>query len=145
MVEAFDRGLRLAGTRLVESIAEFLPGALAFLLLLLAALVIAVVLRYMVRRGLQGLDFDRRAELLGVSLSEWTPTRSASALVASVVYWTVLVLGLLLGLTALDATLPSQFAVSVLEYVPHLVAGFGILVLGGVVAPSTWACNLRDC
>ncbi|HXH25774.1 MAG TPA: hypothetical protein VNI78_11025 [Vicinamibacterales bacterium] len=134
MVEEFDRALRLAGTRIVESVAEFLPGALVFLLLLLAALVIAVVLRFMVRRGLEGLDFDRRAELLGVSLAEWTPTRSASALVASVVYWTVLVLGLLLGLTALDATLPSQFAVSVLEYVPHLVAAFAILVIGGIVA-----------
>ena len=35
-------------------------------------------------------------------------------------YWTILLIGLLLGLTALDAALPSRFATSVLEYVPHL-------------------------
>lgn len=134
MMEEFDRALRLAGTRIVESVAEFLPGALVFLLLLLAALFVAIVLRYMVRRGLEGLDFDRRAKLVGVFLAEWAPARSASALVASALYWMVLVLGLLLGLTALDATLPSQFAVSVLEYVPHLVAAFAILVIGGIVA-----------
>jgi hypothetical protein len=55
-------------------------------------------------------------------------------LVASFVYWTVLTLGLLLGLTALDAALPTQFALSVLEYVPHLVAALAILLAGGIVA-----------
>lgn len=134
MVEQFDRALRLAGERIVESIGSFLPGAVVFFALLLAALVVAVVLRYVVRRALNGLDFDRRTELLGISLGDWTPSRSATALVASVVYWTILALGLLLGLTALDAALPSEFAVSVLYYVPHLVAALAILVLGGIVA-----------
>ena len=134
MVEQFNRALNLASARIVESVANFLPGVLVFIVLVLGALVVAVVLRYALRRALNGLDFDRRAELLGMSLAEWTPSRSASTLVASVVYWTVLALGLLLGLTALDAALPSQFALSVLEYVPHLVAALAILVVGGIVA-----------
>jgi hypothetical protein len=134
MVEQFDRALRLAGTRIVESVANFLPGALVFLVLVLGALLVASVLRLVLRRALQGLDFDRRAELLGISLAEWTPTHSASALLASIAYWIVLGLGLLLGLTALDAALPSQFAVSVLQYVPNLVAALAILVVGGVAA-----------
>ena len=134
MVEQFDLALRLASTRIVESIANFLPSALVFLVLLVGALVVALVLRYALRRALNGLDFDRRAGLLGISLSDWTPSRSASMLVASVAYWAVLALGLLFGFTALNATLPSQFAVSVLQYVPHLVAALVILVVGGVVA-----------
>lgn len=134
MVEQFDQALRLASARIVESVGNFLPGALVFLMLLVGALAVAIVLRYTVRRALESLDFDRRAELLGISLAEWTPSRSASAFVASVAYWTVLALGLLLGLTALDAALPSRFAVSVLEYVPHLVAALAILVVGSVVA-----------
>ena len=134
MVEQFDRALRLASTRILESVANFLPGAIVFLVLLVGALVVALVLRYALRRALNGLDFDRRAELLGISLADWTPSRSASALVASIAFWMVLALGLLLGLTALDAALPSQFALSVLEYVPHLVAALAILVAGGVVA-----------
>ena len=134
MVAQFDVALRLASTRIVESIANFLPGALVFLVLLVGALVVALVLRYALRRALNGLDFDRRAGLLGISLSDWTPSRSASTLVASVAYWTVLALGLLFGFTALNATLPSQFAVSVLQYVPHLVAALVIVVVGGVVA-----------
>jgi hypothetical protein len=134
MVEQFNRALSLAGVRIVDSVASFLPGALVFVLLLVGALVLAVVVRYGLRRVLNGLDFDRRAELLGVSLAEWTPSRSASALVASIAFWTMLGLGMLLGLTALDAALPSQFAVSVLAYVPQLIAAVAILVAGGIVA-----------
>ena len=134
MMEQFDRALRLAGARIVESVANFLPGMLVFLGLLAGALVIALALRYALRRALNGLDFDRRVELLGIPLADWTPSRSASTLVASIAYWTVLAVGLLLGLTALDAALPTQFAVSVLQYVPHLIAAVAILVVGGFVA-----------
>jgi hypothetical protein len=134
VVEQFNRALSLAGARIVESVANFLPGVLVFLVLVFGALVIASVLRYALRRALTGLDFDRRASLLGMSLAEWTPSRSASTFVAAVAYWTVVTLGLLLGLTALDAALPSQFALSVLEYVPHLLAALAILFVGGIVA-----------
>ena len=134
MVEQFDQAVRLAGRRIVESIANFLPGALVFIVLLVAAWVAAALLRYAIRRALIGLDFDRRAEGLGVSLADWTPSRSASTLIASAVYWLVLAIGLLFGLTALDAALPTRFAVSVLQYVPHLLAALAILVVGGIVA-----------
>ena len=134
MVEGFQRALNLAVTRIVDGIANFLPGVLALLLLLVVALIVAVFVRYAVFRALTGLDFDRRAEVLGVSIAGWTPSGSASKLVAAVAYWTVLLIGLLLGLTALDAALLSGFAAAALEYVPHLVAALVILLLGGVVA-----------
>jgi len=134
MVEQFNRALRLAGTRIIDSIVNFLPGALVFLVLVLGSLILALIVRFVLRRALSGLDFDRRAEVLGIPLAEWTPSRSATALVASLAFWTVLALGLLFGLTALDAVLPSQIAVSVLQYVPHLLAALLILIVGGVVA-----------
>ena len=134
MVEQFDQAMRLASERIVGSVANFLPGVLVFLALMILALVVAFMSRYAVRRALVGLDFDRRSELAGFRLGELTPSRSASTLVGSIVFWTIIVLGLLLGLTALDAALPSQFAVSVLQYVPHLIASFAILVVGGLVA-----------
>jgi hypothetical protein len=133
-MEQVDRALRQAGARIVESIADFLPGALAFVTLVAGALVLALLVRFAVRRLLHGIDFDRRAELLGLAAGEWAPSRSATALIASLAYWMVIGLGLLLGFTALDATLPSQFAIAVLQYVPHLVAALVILVVGGIVA-----------
>ena len=72
MVEQFNRALTLAGTRIVDSVASFLPGALVFLGMLLGGLVVAVVLRSALRRGLHRLDFDRRAESLGIAVGPWT-------------------------------------------------------------------------
>lgn len=134
MVEEIDRALRLAGTRIVDNIANFLPGALVFLVLLAGAFVLAVVIRFVLLRMLLSLDFDRRAELLGVSMAEWAPSRSPSAFIAALAYWGLLAVGLLLGLAALDAAMPSRFATAVLEYVPDLVAAFLIVVAGGVIA-----------
>jgi hypothetical protein len=133
-MEQMDQALSQAGARIVDSIADFLPGALAFVALLVGAFVLALLVRYAVRRLLLGLDFDRRAEQLGLAVGDWAPARSASALAAAIAYWMIVGLGLLLGLTALDASLPSQFAVAVLQYVPHLVAALVILVAGGIVA-----------
>jgi hypothetical protein len=134
MMQELERALAQAGTRIVDSIANFLPGALVLLALLTGSVILAWVVRYALLRALRGLDFDRRTELLGVSLAEWTPSRSGAQLIASAAYWVILALGLLLGLTALDAALPSRFAMSVLQYVPHLVAAMVILVVGGVLA-----------
>lgn len=134
MLEQFNQALGLASARIMENLANFLPGALVFVVVVVGALVAAVVLRYALRRTLEGLDFDRRAELLGISLAEWTASRSASRVVASAAYWMVLALGLLLGLTALDAALPSRFAVSVLVYVPQLLAALVILIVGSIIA-----------
>jgi hypothetical protein len=134
MVEGMQRALTLAGTRIVDGIANFLPGVLVLLLLLITALIVAVIVRYLVFRALKGLDFDRRADLLGISIAELTPSRSASKFLASAAYWTTLLIGLLLGLSALDAALPSRFATAVLGYVPHLVAALAILLLGGIIA-----------
>jgi hypothetical protein len=134
MMQDIERALSQAATRVVSGVVNFLPGALVFLVLLIGSLIVAWIVRSLMLRGLRRLDFDRRAELTGLSLAAWTPSGSAAHLVASAAYWTILALGLLLGLTALDAALPSQFAISVLEYIPHLAAACLILVIGGVLA-----------
>ena len=86
-------------------------------------------------KTLQGLEFDRRASQWGLSLlAEWSPTKSVTMVVARGVQWTILVLGLLVGLTALDAAMPSRFALSVFDYLPHVVAALIVLVIGSVVA-----------
>lgn len=134
MVEQINMALREAGARIVNGIVNFLPNALVFIVLVAGAFVLAVAVRHLLRRGLERLQFDRRAELMGVSPAAWAPSQSASVLIASAVYWTILLLGVLVGLTALDASLPEQFAVTIFQYLPHLIAALVILVVGTVVA-----------
>jgi hypothetical protein len=135
MWEQVDRILRQATTQIVNQVANFLPGVVVSLVLLLGTVITAALARRVVARALQSLDVDRRAEQLGLSmLADWSATRSPSQVIARGVQWTILLLGLLLALTALDATMPSQFALSVFQYLPHLLAALLIFVVGSLTA-----------
>jgi hypothetical protein len=135
MLAQIERITREATDRIVASVASFLPGLLALLGLVLVSAIVAVILRSIVYRALTSLEFDRRAPHLGLGLlADWSPNKSASAFVARAVQWIVLACGLLVALTALDAAIPSQFALSVFEYIPNVVAALIILAVGSVLA-----------
>jgi mechanosensitive ion channel-like protein len=135
MWEQVDRILRQATTQIADHLANFLPGVLVSLILMLAAFVVALLARMLLVRALRGLEFDRRVEQLGpAGIGGWPASTSPSDTVASVTYWTILFLGLLVSLTALNATIPSRLALSVFEYVPHLLAAVLILIVGAVAA-----------
>ena len=135
MWEQAERIVRQAMSQIGDQVANFLPGVLVSLILLLLAVVIALVVRAILVRALRGMDFDRWAEHVGLpALVGLTPPTSASQLVARLVAWTIIVLGLLVSLTALNATMPSRLALSMFEYVPHLLAAFLILAAGTIAA-----------
>jgi len=129
--------LRQATTQIVDHIADFLPGVLVSLMLIFATFVVAVLTRLLLSRALRGLEFDRHAEHLGLAVllggSSSTSSRPSQTL-ARIVYWTIVVLGLLLSLTALNATIPSRLALSVFQYIPNLLAALMILVVGAITA-----------
>ena len=75
---------------------------------MIVALVLAVIvggaLRWIVRRSLASVRFDERLDQWGfAALGEWAPSRSPTLLVARAVFWGILVVGLLIGVSALDA------------------------------------------
>ena len=131
MWEQVDRILRQATSNTVNQVANFLPGVVVSLALLIGAVIVAALARRLVARALQGLDADRRAEQLGLSmLADWSASRSPSQVIARTVQWTIVILGVLVALTALDATMPSKFALEVFQYLPHLLAALLIFVVG---------------
>jgi hypothetical protein len=124
-----------ASRRSVESVAAFMPGMLALMMILLAAIVVAVIARIIVLRTLRSIDFDQRASQWGMgAFGDWSHTKGLSAFIARAVQWTILVIGLLTGLTALDAAMPAEFALSIFRYMPHLVAAAIVLIVGAVLA-----------
>jgi hypothetical protein len=121
--------------RVVENIANFLPGLVVLFVLLLIALILAIVARVIIYRVLRGLDFDRWAVRSGFALLvDWSPAKSPSLLVARTVQWVILLLGLLAGMSALDATMPSYFALAVFGYLPNVVGAIVILICGVLFA-----------
>jgi len=89
----------------------------------------------MVRRSLQRIDFDKRVAQWGFSgLAELSPDSSPSRLAAGLIYWLIMLVGLLVGLSSLNVTLTSAFVVSVLSYLPNVFAAGLILVVGIIFA-----------
>lgn len=126
--------LRQATTQIADQVAKFLPGLLVALLLVLATILTAILVRALLLRALRGLEFDQWAERVGLAtILGWQATPPSLSL-ARLAYWTVLLLGLLVSLTALNATMPSRFALTVFEYLPNVLAALVILVLGTIAA-----------
>jgi len=135
MWERIARILRHATSQIVDQVASFLPGVMVSLALLLAALVGAAVARVLLVRLLRGLEFDRRAEQWGLTgFASWSVSSSPTLAVARATSWVIFFLGVLVSLTALNATIPSRLAMSLFEYVPHLLAALMILVGGAILA-----------
>lgn len=135
MWDRVEQILLEAARRLADLATDFLPGLVVFTVIVLVFTVLAVLARTLVQRLLSGLDFDRRAPQFGLAfLAEWSATGRASVALARLVFWTIFIVGLLAGLTALDARMPTQFALSVFHYIPNLIAACLILVAGNVLA-----------
>jgi hypothetical protein len=127
--------MRSATLTMAQNIAELLPGIVGMLLIVLITILIALLLRGLVLRTLQGLQLDQRAEHLGLgSTADWAAMGGLSLIVARVVMWVVIAVGVLTGLAALDPVMASAFARSTLAYLPNLLAAVLIIVFGVVVA-----------
>lgn len=135
MWEQVQNMLSHAALRTTERVAEFLPGLVGLIVILVVALLIAILLRGMVLRALKGLQFDQRAEHWGFGgLADWSTVGGPSLLVARIVMWITLVAGLLASFSALDAALPEEFARRVFGYLPDVIAAALILLLGSALA-----------
>jgi hypothetical protein len=134
MWEQIQQIFRQATSQIADNVANFLPGALVAALLILLTFAVAALARMLVVRMLASFEFDRRAGQWGVPIGTWPGSATATVAAGRIVYWTIVILGLLTSLTALNATMPTRFAYSVFDYVPDLLAALMILVVGVITA-----------
>lgn len=127
--------LNQAATRILNSAANFLPGLLAFIVVLAFAVVVAWIARVMIRRSLRSIDFNKHLERWGLSeFVEWSPERNPGLLLAGIAYWFIILVGLLVGLSALDARLTSDLVERLFDYLPNVIAACLILIVGVIFA-----------
>lgn len=135
MWEQLNAALQQSVNRVIAGVADFLPGVLALLLALLLSLPLAWIISRLVRRSLTTLRFDQRLSQWGFSaISEWSPSQSPTQLTSRLVYWTIVLLGLLVGLTALDASLTQGLATHLLAYLPNVFVAILVLMVGSFIA-----------
>lgn len=135
MWEQVQQALSQSTTRVLSKMAGLLPGTVALLVALLISIVVARLIAAVLRRSLESIQFDKRVEHWGYeSLSEWSPGRSPTLLVARVISWIVILIGIGIGVSAFDLTFTSTMVINFFEYLPHVVAAIVVLAVGSLVA-----------
>ena len=131
MADALHQSLN----RVLLLLIAILPGILAFLVALAVFTLIGMALSALLRRGLAAAKFDERlAE--GRGNSNWAPSTSPTVLIARVSFWGSVLLGLIIGVSAFDAsyatatTLPS----SLLPYLTRILGAAVLLIAGTLIA-----------
>ncbi len=117
--------------RMGNILAADLPGLVAMLLVLAGALVLAVLVRTILRRALSRMGFDRRAREWGLTAGRTLePHHEPSWLVARGAFWFVVVAGVAVALDVLGASTTTAMGLNLLNYLPHLLVGIVILLVG---------------
>jgi hypothetical protein len=86
-------------------------------------------------RSLTSIDFDRRVAQWGFpALAEWSPAKSPTLLATRAIAWTAMLIGFLIGISAFDVALTSQFVLRLFAYLPNVLAAVVVLAAGSIVA-----------
>jgi len=127
--------LNLSTARVLSRVASLLPGMIALAVAVVLAALLAWLVALVLRRTLRRIRFDEKLETWGFhSLAEFSPEQSPALLVTRVVISTIVLLGVVLGLGAFDATLTSQLKLRLFDYLPNVVTAIVVIVAGGIVA-----------
>jgi len=124
-----------SSNRIMSGIANFLPGLLALIVILLITMLVTAVVRVVLRRFLRSVDFDGMVNRWGFSqVAELFPKQSPSLMAIRIVNWCIVLIGILVGINALDAELTSRLVARLFDYIPHVIAAFIVLAVGTFTA-----------
>jgi hypothetical protein len=130
-----EQALNDSATQLMTSVAKLLPGIVAMLVALLIAGILAWLLAFVVRRTLQGINFDDRTATWGwAGRSDWAPSHSPTLLVSRLVAWSMIVIGFIIGLAAFDPALTSELLLDIARALPDVLTALLLVVVGHVMA-----------
>jgi hypothetical protein len=131
MADALHQSLN----RVLLLLIAILPGILAFLVALTVFTLIGMAVSALLRRGLTAAKLDERLAD-GRGNSNWAPTTSPTALIARVSFWGSVLLGLIIGVSAFDASYATATVLpsSLLPYLTRVVGAAVLLIAGTLIA-----------
>jgi hypothetical protein len=128
---------------IVEPVREMLTKIMAYLPVLLGALIILVVgwiaakiIRSIVSGALKVVHFDSLADKAGISevLRKGNLKTSARQVVSGLVYWLIILMVLVMVVNALGLPKASDVLASLFAYVPKVIAALFVLVIAMFLA-----------
>lgn len=127
--------LHLSLYRVLSLLIAVLPGILAFFVALAVFTLIGMGISAILRRGLGLIKFDDRLIRYRGS-ADWTPASSPTAIVARGSFWGCVLLGLIIGVSAFDASYATAatLPISLVPYLTHAVGAILLLLAGTLIA-----------
>jgi hypothetical protein len=130
-----EQSLNQAMVRVLSQFASLLPGLAALIVAIFISALAAGLLAVIVRRVLARIEFDQRLFRSGYSsLAEWSPAKSPTLLVTRIIFWTIVLIGFLIGVSAMDTVLTSELVLRLFTYLPNVLAALVVLVAGNIIA-----------
>jgi hypothetical protein len=131
MIEMLRVILHEAMVRLEQHATLWLPSLLAASILLVGALAAATFVRWLIYRIFKGLAIDRFLRQTGVAfIVDRSGRLRATRLVAEAAYWSLLLTGILVGLSVFNTDLTTQIVQGFVFLLPKLVVAGLILIAG---------------
>jgi mechanosensitive ion channel-like protein len=135
MWDEVGKALSHSMTRMLTQIAALVPGVVALMTALVISALLAWAVAAILRRTLASFDFDRRVAQWGFpSTAEWAPSSRPTSLLTRAVAGTIVLMGFLIGISAFDGALPSEFVVRLFTYLPDVIAAVVVLIAGSIIA-----------
>lgn len=127
--------LHLSLDRVLSLLVGVLPGILAFIVALTVFALLGMAVSALLRRGLTAARFDERITRRHGKV-DWAPSSSPTALVAGGSFWACVLLGLIVGVSAFDASYAASGArpFSLVPYFTNAAGAFLLLIAGTVIA-----------
>jgi hypothetical protein len=144
MADMFLGILRETWTNYARTARAFLPRVLAMLSIVLVGWLLALVMAFLTRKVLGWIRLERLSERTGTAeLLKKAELPPANQLAGTVVFWLVFVGFLLSGLDALGFQGVEGLFSDFVRFIPRLIVGVLVLLVGILVANFAWrACLL---
>jgi hypothetical protein len=122
--------------QMLTKILAYLPILLGALIILIVGWIVAKVIRRLVNWLLTTIRFDTMADKAGVSeiLSKGDLKITAGEVVSGLVYWLVIIMVLVMTVNALGLPNTSDVLASLFAYIPNVIAALLVLVVAMFLA-----------
>lgn len=149
MDDSLDRLFIEPFNNLLERLVGFLPHLLIAAIIFIAGLVLAFIVKYIVRTILRGGGIDRRSEKWGLSAQfrKWGITGEFSDVIGRIVFWLLVLFFITLSLNALEVEALNDLLSRFFLYLPNFFVALIIMFLGYILsnffgrAALVWAVN----
>ena len=110
----------------------FLPTLISVILILLVGWMLAALVQKVITRFLKLARLDTVSEKIGIAniLTKGDINYTLSEIIGVLIYWLLMLVVFLMAVNALQLTVAAELLNQVILYVPNVIAGVFILVLG---------------